>query len=88
VDWLVEDNISEKCAISIFRAEMMRWDTEGTHTHTHTNVYGGRRQPLIELNLTKCLSGRFFVLMAGDINVKHIDWNSRLITARGSFLHD
>jgi hypothetical protein len=26
--------------------------------------------------------------MEGDLNAKHTDWNSRLITIRGSFLRD
>jgi hypothetical protein len=29
VDWLVEANISEKHALSIFRAEVISWDLEG-----------------------------------------------------------
>jgi hypothetical protein len=41
---------------------------------------------LIESDLTECLSGGFPVLMAGDLNAKHTDWNSRLITARVSLL--
>jgi hypothetical protein len=28
VDWLVEANDSEKCAVSIFRVEMICWDLE------------------------------------------------------------
>jgi hypothetical protein len=44
--------------------------------------------PVIKLDLTKCLSGGFPVLMAGDLKAKHMDWNSRLITARGSLLHN
>jgi hypothetical protein len=42
----------------------------------------------IESDLTECLSGRFPVLMAGDHNAEHPDWNSRLITARDSLLRD
>jgi hypothetical protein len=45
-------------------------------------------RPLIESDLTECLSGGIPVLMAGDFNAKHTDWNSTLITARGSLLHD
>ena len=26
--------------------------------------------------------------MAGDLNAKHVEWNSRLITRRGKFLRD
>jgi hypothetical protein len=28
------------------------------------------------------------VLMAGDLNAKHVDWNSRLTTRRGKLLRD
>jgi hypothetical protein len=44
--------------------------------------------PLIELDLTECLSRGFPILMVADLNAKHKDWNSRLITATGSFLRD
>jgi hypothetical protein len=43
-------------------------------------------KPLIKSDLTECLSGGFQVLMKGDLNAKHTEWNSRLITARGSLL--
>jgi hypothetical protein len=43
-------------------------------------------RPLIESDLTKCLSRGFLVLMTGDLKAKHTNWNSRLITARGSLL--
>jgi hypothetical protein len=42
----------------------------------------------IESNLNESLSGGIPFLMAGDINMKPKDWNSRLITARGSLLPD
>jgi hypothetical protein len=45
-------------------------------------------RPLNESDMTECLSEGFSVLMAGDLNAKHTDWNSRLITARGSLLRD
>jgi endonuclease/exonuclease/phosphatase (EEP) superfamily protein YafD len=38
--------------------------------------------------MTECLSGGIPVLMAGDFNAKHKDWNSRLTTTRGSLLPD
>jgi hypothetical protein len=31
VDWLVEANVSEKCAVSFFRVEVMRWDSQGLY---------------------------------------------------------
>jgi hypothetical protein len=46
------------------------------------------KRPLFESDLTECLSGGFPVTMAGDLNAKHTDWNSRLITARGSLQRD
>jgi hypothetical protein len=45
-------------------------------------------RPLIELDLTECLSGGIPVLMTGDLDAKHKDWNSRLTTARESLLRD
>jgi hypothetical protein len=44
-------------------------------------------RPLIDADLSACLSGGIPVLMAGDLNAKHVDWNSRLIT-RGMHLRD
>jgi hypothetical protein len=44
--------------------------------------------PLIESDLTECLSSGIHILMVGDLNPKQTDWNSRLITARGSLLRD
>jgi hypothetical protein len=43
---------------------------------------------LIEADLSVCLSGGFPILMAGGMNAKHVDWNSRLITTRGRRLRD
>jgi hypothetical protein len=37
-------------------------------------------RPLIKANLSACLSGGLPVLMVGDLNAKHVDWNSRLRT--------
>jgi hypothetical protein len=34
------------------------------------------------------LGGSLLVLMAGDLNAKHVDWNSRLITIKGRLLCD
>jgi hypothetical protein len=52
------------------------------------SAYLAPTRPLIESDLTDCLSGRIPVLMAGDLNAKHKDWNCRLTTARESLLHD
>jgi hypothetical protein len=45
-------------------------------------------RPLIESDLNECLSGDLPVLMAGNLNAKNTDWNSRLITTRGALLRD
>jgi hypothetical protein len=52
------------------------------------SAYLAPTRPLIESDLTECLSGGIPVLMAGDLNAKHKDWSSRLNTARGSLLLD
>jgi hypothetical protein len=46
-------------------------------------AYLSPTRPLIESDLSECLSGVFPVLMAGDINAKHTEWSSRPTTARG-----
>jgi hypothetical protein len=51
-------------------------------------AYLSPSQPLIEADLSACLSGGLPVLMAGDLNARHVDWNSRLITTRGRRLRD
>jgi hypothetical protein len=51
-------------------------------------AYLSPKGPLIESDLTECLSGGSPVLMAGDLNTKQPDWNSRLITVSGSLLRD
>jgi hypothetical protein len=45
-------------------------------------------RPFIESDLTECFRGVIPALMAGDLNDKHKDWNSRLTKARGSILRD
>jgi hypothetical protein len=39
---------------------------------------------LIGVDLSACFGGGMPVLMAGDLNAKHVDWNSRLNTRRGN----
>jgi len=43
---------------------------------------------LIGADLTACFGGGLPVLMAGDLDAKHVDWNSRLNTRRGKLLRD
>ena len=40
-------------------------------------VYLSPSRPLIGADLTACFGGGLPVLMAGDLNAKHVDWNSR-----------
>jgi hypothetical protein len=51
-------------------------------------VYVSPCRHLLKSDLTACLSGGLPVLMAGDLNAKHVDWNSRLTTVRGKLLRD
>jgi hypothetical protein len=51
-------------------------------------IYLSPSRPLIKSDFTACLSGGLPVLMAGDLNAKHVDWNSRLTTVRGKLLRD
>ena len=50
-------------------------------------VYLSPSRPLIGADLDVCFGGGLPVLMAGDLNAKHVDWNSRLST-RGKLLRD
>ena len=43
---------------------------------------------MIGADLSACFGGGLQVLMAGDLNAKHVDWNSRLSTRRGQLLRD
>ena len=45
-------------------------------------------RPLFASDLSACLGGSLPTLMAGDLNAKNVDWNSRLITTRSRLLHD
>jgi len=45
--------------------------------------YVSPSRPLIGANLIICFGGGLSVLLAGDLNAKHVDWNSRLNTRRG-----
>jgi hypothetical protein len=51
-------------------------------------AYLSPTRQLFESDRTECMSGELTALMTGDVNAKHTDWNSRLITARGSLLCD
>ena len=51
-------------------------------------VYLSPSRPLIGADLTACFGGEMPALMAGDLNAKHVDWNSRMTTKRGKLLRD
>jgi len=46
-------------------------------------AYLSPSRPLIGGDLTVCFGADLPVLLAGDLNAKHVDWNSRLNTRRG-----
>ena len=51
-------------------------------------AYLSPSHPLIGADLDACFGNGSPVLMAGNLNDKYIDWNSRLSTRRGKFLCD
>jgi len=51
-------------------------------------AYLSPSRKLIGADLTACFGGGLPGLMAGDINAKHVDWNSRLNTRRGKLLRE
>jgi endonuclease/exonuclease/phosphatase (EEP) superfamily protein YafD len=51
-------------------------------------VYLSLSRPIFGSDLSVCFGGGFPVLMAGDLNAKHVDWNSRLTLTRGELLRD
>jgi len=46
-------------------------------------AYLSPSRPLIGADLDASFGGGLPVLMASDLNAKHVDWNSRLQTRRG-----
>ena len=51
-------------------------------------VYLSPTRTLITSDLSARLGGGLPVLVAGDLNAKHVEWNSRLTTIRGRLLRD
>jgi len=51
-------------------------------------AYLSPSRPLIGADLFACFGGGMPVLMAGELNAKHVDWNLRLSTRRGKLLRD
>jgi endonuclease/exonuclease/phosphatase family metal-dependent hydrolase len=51
-------------------------------------AYLSTSRPLIGADLSACFGGGMSVLIAGDLNAKHVDWNSRLTTRRGKLQRD
>jgi hypothetical protein len=84
--------VIDRCAVPVSGLQHL----EATSTHLVlasrpvkiVAAYLSPTRPLIVSDLTACLSGGFPVLMSGDLNAKHTDWNSRLITTRGALLRD
>ena len=46
-------------------------------------VYLSPLRSLVDADLLECIGGGTPVLLAGDLNAKHKDWNSRLNSPRG-----
>ena len=51
-------------------------------------AYFSPSRPLIGAEPTICFGRGLSVLMAGHLNARHLDWNSRLITRLGKLLRD
>jgi len=51
-------------------------------------AYLSPSRTLIGADLTACFGGELPVLIAGDLNAKHVDWKSRLNTRRAKLLRD
>jgi hypothetical protein len=51
-------------------------------------VYLSPSLSIVGSDVSTFFGGGFLVLMAGDLNAKHVDCDSRLTTARGKLLHD
>ena len=51
-------------------------------------VYLSPSQLLIEPDLSASLGDRLPILMEGDLNAKHMDWNSRLIMTKVRLLYN
>jgi hypothetical protein len=51
-------------------------------------AYISPSRPLIGADLDSCFDGGLPALLAGDMNAKYVEWNSRLNTRRGKLLRD
>jgi hypothetical protein len=51
-------------------------------------AYLSPSRPLIGADVDACFGGGLPVMLYGDLNAKHVDWNSRLSTRRGKLLRD
>ena len=51
-------------------------------------AYISPSRPLIGADKPACFGGELPVVMAGDLNTKHVDWNSRSSTLRGKLRRD
>jgi hypothetical protein len=51
-------------------------------------AYFPSSRPMIGADLDHCYGGMLPVVLAGDLNAKHVNWNTRLSTIRGKLLCD
>jgi len=51
-------------------------------------AYLSPSRQLIGMELTASFAGGLPILLAGNFNAKHVDWNSRLSMRRRKLLHD
>jgi hypothetical protein len=51
-------------------------------------AYLSPSRPLIGADITACFGGGLTLLLAGDLNAKHVDWNSRLNKETGKILRE
>ena len=72
---LVQDHIAVQVILASRRVKILA-------------AYLSPSRPMIRSDLSACFGGGLAVLIAGDLNAKHVDWNSRLYTKRGKLLPD
>jgi hypothetical protein len=62
--------------------------TMGSKPVRFLKVYLSPSRPLLATDLSACIGGDLPVLVAGDLNAKHVEWNSRIFTRRRRLLRD
>ena len=84
---LVQRGISPVPSLTQLEATAIQTDLAGRLVKIIA-AYISPSRPLIGADLEACFGGGLPVLLAGDLNAKHADWNSRLSTTRGKLLRD